>query len=418
MLKRTLTSLALAALAVSSLVGGAPAGRTSARAASNVTISFMTFSATPDHLKDLDTIRRGFEAANPGIHVNVMPVAFAQYFTKLQIAVAGNSAPDTFELDYQDFVSYASKGTLLNLATVTPRASYANVYYPRALAAFQANGAQYGLPESFSDVLLFYNKDLFDKAHVAYPTATWTWSDEINAARKLTGNGVYGDYEPVQFFEFYKVLAQAGGQFFNKAHTAVAFNSPAGVRAVNWLVDKANRYHVMPTQAQMGGLSDGDLFKAGKLAMDRTGIWMFSAFAASSVHWDVALEPADRQRAHQYFANAVVISAKSPNAAASYKWLRYLTSSATAAHARIASSWELPAVSDKSLVSQYLAQKPPQHRQVVFQALDTLVLPPTINKETQMQDVITKDLQQVQDGSLTAQAALADMESKVNTLLH
>ncbi len=418
MLKRTLASLALAVLALSGLVGGTPAVRTPAHAASNVTISFMTFSATPDHLKDLDTIRRGFEAANPGIHVNVMPVAFAQYFTKLQIAVAGNGAPDTFELDYQDFVSYASKGTLLNLATVTPRASYANVYYPRALAAFQANGAQYGLPESFSDVLLFYNKDLFDKAHVAYPTASWTWSDEINAAQKLTGNGVYGDYEPVQFFEFYKVLAQAGGQFFNKAHTAVAFNSPAGVRAVNWLVDKANRYHVMPTQAQMGGLSDGDLFKAGKLAMDRTGIWMFSAFATSNVHWDVALEPADRQRAHQYFANAVVISAKSPNAAASYKWLRYLTSSSTAAHTRIASSWELPAVSDKSLVSQYLAQKPPQHRQVVFQALDTLVLPPTIDKETQMQDVITNDLQQVQDGTLTAQAALADMESKVNALLH
>ena len=418
MLKRTLASLALAGLALSGVVGQTPAGYAASHVASNTTISFMTFSATPDHLKDLDTIRRGFEAANPGIHVNVMPTAFDQYFTKLQVAVAGNSAPDTFELDYQDFASYASKGALLDLSKVAPRAAYANVYYPRALDAFRTSGAQYGLPESFSDVLLFYNKDLFDKAHVAYPTASWTWFDEINAARKLTGNGVYGDYEPVQFFEFYKVLAQTGGQFFNQNHTAVAFNSPAGVRAVNWLVDKANRYHVMPTTAQMGGLSDGDLFKAGKLAMDRTGIWMFSDFAKSNVHWDVALEPADRQKAHQYFANAVVISAKSPNAAASYKWLRYLTSSSTAANTRIASSWELPAVSDKSLVGKYLAPTPPQHRQVVFQALNTLVLPPTIDKETQMQDAITKDLQQVQDGSLTAKAALADMQTKVNALLH
>jgi len=75
-------------------------------------------------------------------------------------------------------------------------------------------------------------------------------------------------------------------------------------------------------------------------------------------------------------------------------------------------------VSDKSLVGKYLAQTPPQHRQVVFQALNTLVLPPTIDKETQMQDAITKDLQQVQDGSLTAKAALADMQTKVNALLH
>ena len=61
------------------------------------------------------------------------------------------------------------------------------------------------------------------------------------AAKKLTGNGVYGDYEPVQFYEFYKVLAQAGGQFLNKAGTAVAFDTAAGLRAVNWLVGKSHR---------------------------------------------------------------------------------------------------------------------------------------------------------------------------------
>jgi multiple sugar transport system substrate-binding protein len=167
----------------------------------------------------------------------------------------------------------------------------------------------------------------------------------------------------------------------------------------------------------MGGLSDSDLFKAGKLAMDRTGIWEFSTFATSSVHWDVVLEPGDLQKAHHYFANAVVISAKTAHTDAAYKWLRYLTSSPVAANTRIASSWELPAVSDQSLVSKYLAQNPPANRQAVFQALNTLVLPPVISKETQMENVITNDLQKVQDGQLTAQAALADMASQVNALL-
>ena len=413
MLKRITFILAILSL----MLTGLAACGSSQQSGNGTTITFMTFSAAPTHRKDLDTIRRGFEAANPGIHVQVQPVAFDQYFTKLQVAVAGNSAPDTFELDYQDFLSYASKGTLLDLARTAPKTDYAGVYNARALDAFNTNGVQYGLPESFSDVLLFYNKALFDKAHIPYPTASWTWSDEIAAAQKLTGNGVWGDYEPVQFFEFYKVLAQAGGQFLNGNHTAVAFNSPAGLAAINWLIDKTNRYHVMPTQAQMGGLSDGDLFKAGKLAMDRTGIWMFSDFASSSIHWDVVLEPGDLQKAHQYFANAVAISAKSAHADASYKWLRYLTSSSLAAQTRIASSWELPAVSDQSLVSKYLAQNPPANRQAVFQALNTLVLPPVINKETQMENIITNDLQKVQDGQLTAQAALADMASQVNALL-
>src|SRR5258707_3689091 len=246
MFKRVTLVLAILSLMLTAL---AACGSTQQSGNGNgTTISYMACSAAPDPLKDLNAIRQAFEAANAGIHVQVLPVAFDQYFTKLQVAVAGNSAPDTFELDYQDFLSYASKGTLLDLSKAAPKGAYAGVYNTRALEAFGTNGIQYGLPESFSDVLLSYNKDLFDKAHIPYPTASWTWNDEIAAAKKLTGNGVWGDYEPVQFFEFYKVLAQAGGQFFNGNHTAVDFNSPAGLAAINWLVDKSNLYHVMPTQ--------------------------------------------------------------------------------------------------------------------------------------------------------------------------
>ena len=413
MSRRIVSALAAAGLALSPALASHVS-----HAAPATTVTFMTFSSVPTNVKDLNTIVQGFEAANPTIAIKLIPAPYAQYFTKLQVAVAGNSAPDTFELDYQDFLTYASQGTLLPLAKVAPASDYSARYYPRALGAFRTGGTQYGLPESFSDVLLFYNKDLFDKAHLSYPTASWTWKDEMVAAKKLTGSGVYGDYEPVQFYEFYKVLAQAGGQFLNKAGTAVAFDTPAGLRAVNWLVGKTTVDHVMPTAAQMGGLADADLFKAGKLAMDRTGIWEFGDIGKSSVHWDVALEPGDVRKAHQYFANAVVISAHTANAAASYKWLKYLTSSPLAANTRIAASWELPAVSDPKLVATYLKGSPPQHRSVVFQALDTLVLPPTISKETQMQDIVTNDLAKVLDGSLGAQAALDDMQTKVNALLH
>ena len=88
---------------------------------------------------------RGFEAANPTIAIKLIPAPYAQYFTKLQVAVAGNSAPDTFELDYQDFLTYASQGTLLHLAKVAPASDYSARYYPRALGAFRTGGTQYGL---------------------------------------------------------------------------------------------------------------------------------------------------------------------------------------------------------------------------------------------------------------------------------
>ena len=58
----------------------------------------MNFSASGGHEKDLATIVTAFEKANPGITVNVQNVAYADYFTKLQTAVAGGTASDAFEL--------------------------------------------------------------------------------------------------------------------------------------------------------------------------------------------------------------------------------------------------------------------------------------------------------------------------------
>ena len=80
------------------------------------TIHYMNFSSAPDHVKDLDAIVKAFEKANPKIKISVENAPYADYFTKLQTAIAGGTAPDTFELDYQDFVTYARGGSLADLA--------------------------------------------------------------------------------------------------------------------------------------------------------------------------------------------------------------------------------------------------------------------------------------------------------------
>src|SRR5690606_31558560 len=115
-----------------------------------------------------------------------------------------------------------------------------DAYNESLLDAFSRDGAQYGVPTSFSNVVLFYNKDLFEEAGVDTPTNDWTWDDVRTAAEALTDQeaGVWGAYQPVSFHEFYKTLAQAGGQFLTDDGSQVAFNSPEGVRAATWLVEK------------------------------------------------------------------------------------------------------------------------------------------------------------------------------------
>ncbi len=391
-----------------------PAASPSAEA---VKLTYFTFSAAPDHLKDLDAIVKAFEAKYPNVTIDVQTAAYDQYFTKLQTAVAGDTAPDTFELNYENFVTYASAGSLLDISSQAQ--ATAAGYYPKAYQVFQAGGKQYGLPESFSDVLLFYNKDLFDAAGVAYPTADWTWKDELAAAQRLTNasKGTWGDFQPVQFFEFYKVLAQAGGQFFNADKTQATFNDAKGVEAATWLIDKANKDHVMPTTAQMGGQDDTALFKSGKLAMWHNGIWQFAGLKDAAFKWDVQLEPGNVAKAHHFFANAVVASAKTSHPTEAFEWLSFLTSAPEAVKVRLDASWELPAVADQSQFGSYLSQTPPANRKAVFDALSDIVVPPVIEQESQLQDIVTNALQAAQSGQKSVQDALNGAAQQVDALL-
>ena len=378
------------------------------------TIRYMNFSANGGNEQNLDKIKAAFEQANPNIKVQIETIPYSDYFTKLQTAVAGGTAGDAFELNYENFVTYQKSGSLSELTNVSRGA-----YKTSLLAAFARNGKQYGLPESFSNVVLFYNKDLFKQAGVAEPTADWTWADERAAAVKLTNKaqGTWGDYQPVTFFEFYKALAQSGGEFFNADGSAATFNSPEGRAAAEFLVAKPGT--TMPTEAQGAGTPDFDtnLFKSGKLAMWHTGIWMFSALAKAPFEWDIVVEPGNSKKASAMFTNGAVVSAASKNKKAAEKWVSFLTSSDTMVETRLATSWELPPVADESKLASYLGQAKPANRQAVFDSLKATVLPPVIKRQQEMQDIVTPELGNAAAGRKSVAQALADAEQAVNALL-
>ena len=127
--------------------GSAPA----TESAAPVTLRYFTFSAAPDHVKDLDAIVKAFEAENPNITITVETAPYDQYFTKLQTALAGGTAPDTFEVNYENFVTYQESGSLLDLSDASSKdAGYdAAVYAPESLAALAKDGKQLGLTAYF-----------------------------------------------------------------------------------------------------------------------------------------------------------------------------------------------------------------------------------------------------------------------------
>jgi multiple sugar transport system substrate-binding protein len=102
----------------------------------------------------------------------VRTAAYADYFTALQTQIAGGKAPDTFELNYENFYTYARNGALLALDDQAKADTTYNPgrVYPEALKGVPARREAVRGAVDVLDVVLFYNKKLFDAAGVAYPT--------------------------------------------------------------------------------------------------------------------------------------------------------------------------------------------------------------------------------------------------------
>lgn len=380
-----------------------------------VTITYSNFISNGGNEDNLKTIVEAFEKDNPDITVDVQTAAYADYFTKLQTDLAAGTEADVFDVDAGSFANIQANGVLSEMTGVDD-----SKYRTSVLDSYKVDGKQYGLPTSFSNVVLFYNKDLFDAAGVDYPTTDWTWADEKAAAEKLTNKdaGVWGDYQPISYYEYYKAVQQAGGTFLNDDNSASDFNSDAGKKAADWIAGKSGT--VMPTAADGAGTADFDtnLFKEGKLAMWHTGIWMISLVGDLPFGWDIAVEPGDTQKASATFSNAVVISKNSKHQEAAQKWADYLTSSKTMVDTRLSAGWELPPVADDSLLQPYLEKTPPANRQAVFDSLEHIAVAPQLGTNAQqIQDDVTNSLGEIAAGRATTGDAIPALATQVDGLL-
>ena len=375
-----------------------------------VTITYSNFNASGGNEETLQKMYEAFHEEYPNITVQIETIAFSDYFTQLQTRVAGGIAPDCFELNIENFAAYANKGTLAEITGV----DFSGLD-ETSLNAFNVDGKQYGLPGKFSNVVLFYNKDLFDQAKIDYPTADWTQNDLQKAAEAIRalGDDIYGYYQPLTYNEFYKVVAQFGGSLLNADKTEFTINAPENVAAAQMMADRILVSNVQPNEVQMGGIGDWDLFMSGRLGMMPTGIWAFNTFTEGcKFDWDIAVEPGKEQKATHFFSDACVINNASNKKEAAATWITWLTSSDKAAAIRIEAGWDLPAIKDQSTLSAYLDITPPANRQAVFDSLNYLVVPPVIEDYSLMSDIIGQKLSAAAAGTLTVQEALDQAQSE------
>ena len=139
-----------------------------------------------------------------------------------------------------------------------------------------------GVPALVDDLSLVYNKALFAKAGVAEPTADWTWADFAAAAKKLTdpstknyGWAYVNDGSEDTVWRYLALLWQAGGDLLTADNTKPAFDSQAGLTALNQLKQMAVTDKSVYLDSGNGNYLN--LFNSGKIAMLWTGPWDLSS---------------------------------------------------------------------------------------------------------------------------------------------
>ena len=136
------------------------------------------------------TVIKAYTALHPNVSVKLEPIPGADYDQKLFLQAASATLPDVIRTSDGETVPLASHHIILDMqpyVKADPSFKVSDIY-PTFLNLGRLPGQSglYMMPFSADAVLMFYNKDMFAKAGLAYPTATWTYQDFLNAAQKLT----------------------------------------------------------------------------------------------------------------------------------------------------------------------------------------------------------------------------------------
>ncbi len=274
-----------------------------------------------------------FNQTHPDIEVdNVFCCSNDNALQKVTVALQGGQQPD---ITYQYGTSLPQLSNTPGIMDLTDRVAEADFgwddFFPGAQAASTVDGRVLGIPALIDNLAIVYNKQMFADANLDPPTADWTWEDFRTAAKALTDPATkqYGFAFPADASEdtvwhYDAMLWEAGGDILNADNTEAAFNSEAGLTAMNTLRDMAVTDQSVYLDPQNTKIDD--LFNTGKVGMVITGPWALSGYP--DVDYGVQPMPSYDGSNHETIAGPdmwVLFDNGEERAAAAWEFISWLT---------------------------------------------------------------------------------------------
>lgn len=280
--------------------------------------------------KSRETMVEAFQKAHPEIEVehSVIPTADHVWDQKMTAALSAGTGPDVIQMSpdyyglyteyYEDLNPYVEKEGV-DLKSVITEGMIEPYYRP--------DGKLEAMPLLENVFVLAYNKDMFDKFGVEYPTDDWTWDDLAETAKKFAGGeGADATYGMVNHWidAGLSVICKGGSAYSDDLKTCEV-NSQEVKDGLDLFGDLVQS-KAMPDDTAAKSLPKEQLFVSGHAAMYTLGGFETKLIAeevGDNFAWDaVSMPKVENGKNNLMYATGYAMLKTSKNKDAAWTFLK------------------------------------------------------------------------------------------------
>jgi sn-glycerol 3-phosphate transport system substrate-binding protein len=219
----------------------------------------------------LGKIIENFQAANPDIKIDAQYIGnYNDIVTKLQAAIPARRAPDAVIMEVTRYGLFADRGVLMDLTEKVNADPLKDDLFDFAREVGVFEGKNYIVPFNSSTPVLYYNKEIFERAGFAEEPTLKTYDDLLAVSKQITeklgDEGITGIAAPGQFARWGLIMDNDSDLIDSKTGE-ILIDSPKTIEAYEWMASLVHEHKVASADGVTKENNGRDAFLAGKVGI-------------------------------------------------------------------------------------------------------------------------------------------------------
>lgn len=377
-----------------------------------------------------EEIIKPFEKAHPGIRVNLQTSPYPLYVTKSLTSIASGSrlADLMFAEDWfgQELIQ---KQYALNLMPYVRRdidvEDFNGETFTEWRGLAQREDELYGFPACLGLTVLFYNKEIFDRAGLPYPDTTWTYDDLLRVGKQLTvdsdKDGIpdqWGLSFDVHYTGLETVIYSFGGRTLTDDSRRAVLSEPATLRGFHFIQDLFLKHRIASKTTSF--VNPWEAFVGQRAAMILIGSLGSVNLEGTPIRWDLTFPPKgpDGVRWSRRFTMAFMIPRNSPHPDEAWELLRWILTRSPVEHVNAQYLGMMPTNKRFTRSAGWLNAAPLHNRHLLVELEEGQSFPLfTPGWQEWRDNNLTPEMLLLIQGKKSVDECVSDAERRINTVL-